>query len=124
MVVMVEPGVTKQQLEQITNDLVKRTNAENVGYTDFPELLMAGHSLGDWNAYTGSRLRDKDWSKRPQQEDVDMWSEFMQAEVALVNEPSPSDDIEDKFQRMAERHGIDAEEVKRRVDKVTSWIAT
>ena len=124
LMVLVEPGVTKKQLEDLTNHLAQSTSAEEIRYTDFLELWPAGPSPGYWSAHSGSHLREKDWSQRAEQKDIDMWSEFMEAEETLVNRPSPSDDAEEKFQRMAERHGLDVNEVKHRVLKVTDWIAT
>src|SRR5215212_6703635 len=116
IVVIVEDGVSKQQLEELIERLAQSTGAEEIGYTDFYELLTAGHSLGYWSTHSGSHLREKNWSNRPGQEDVDMWSEYMQAEEApLVDSPSPGDDAEEKFGRMAERHKLDVEEVRRRV---------
>ena len=124
LVVLVESGVTKQQLEALTDYLVKETNVDKICYIDFPELLNAGCSLGFWDTYAGSHLRDKDWSKRPDQTDVDMWSKFMQTETVPLNQPLSPDDAEEKIQALAEQHELGIDEVKRRIEKTSSWIAT
>lgn len=128
LTVLVEPGVTKQQLEELTEHLREESNAAEIEYTDFPELLVTGHSLGYWTSYSGSHLRDKDWSKRPEQQDVDMWSKYMQAQISgedvALNKPLPPDNAEAKFRSLAERHEVGVDEVKRRVRKVSSWIAS
>lgn len=87
-------------------------------------MLTAVHGLSYWIPHSGSHLKEKDWSKRPEQEDVDMWSDFMQAGVVPAMGRARHHDSVEKFKRMAERHGLDAAEVKRRVGKVAEWITT
>ncbi len=113
LTVLVEPGVAGHQLEALAEHLAEQHSATRVCYIDFQELLQAGCSLGYWDVELGPRLRDKDWSKRPDQTDVEMWSEYMQAQIA-----------QEKFRTLARRHGLAVDEVMGRVEKVSSWIAT
>lgn len=111
--VVVEPKVTKQQLEELTKDLVASSEPDHIDYVDFFELVAAKPSLGAWDQLEGSSFREKDWQRRPTQQDVQLWAE----------RGSISTTDENAAHRLAARHGLDADAVMAGITRVRDWIA-
>lgn len=110
---MVEPNVTRTQLEWLAATLAEDLNAHRISFVDFRELMVAKPSLGFWDRSTGPNLREKDWVKRPGPQDVQLWAD----------RGSVSAKDYDAASILAARHGLDTQLVKTAVDKVRNWIA-
>lgn len=110
---LVEPNVTRIQLERLAATLAEDLNAHRISFVDFHELMVGKPSLGFWDRSTGPSLREKDWTKRPGPQDVQLWAE----------RGSVSAEDDDAASILAAKHGLDTQLVKTAVEKVRNWIA-
>lgn len=113
LMVVVEPWVTKQQLEELTKALAEGRNVERIDYFDFDELIRTNPSLGYWERFGIAALREKDWRKRPSPHDVQLW----------VERASIQADEEGAARALAAKHNLTAEMVKADIARVRDWIA-
>ncbi len=101
----------------LAQHLASQHKPDYIAFVDYQEFLASTPSLGEWRPLDDSGLREKDWSRRPSRNDVALWEEHMQQEMPLQN-------IDEKasIRRVAERHDISEEQVRKALHKVRSWL--
>lgn len=112
-VLVEEPWVSRDQLEELTEVLAERTNAERIDYFDFEELITAKPTLGFWEKYGVTALRKKDWQKRPVPHDVQLWVELNSMRAGNKN----------GARELAAKHRLTVDMVKADIARVRDWIA-
>jgi len=152
---VVEPGTTKQELAEIAREIAedmretKRYFALAIHFYDYPELIGDMAPLGQWidapygdwsradeakymdystHQEDDSELREKDWSKRPTQEEIDVYVMFRQEMNALWNEidpeePTAAPDEDQAIQALADVTGKSIEAVRSDLQKVNLWLS-
>ncbi len=127
--VLVEPGVSRAELEALALHLAEENDLQHVGFYDYEELQGRGYTLGYWAEGDATNLRDKDWSQRPTEEDVEIylaWSEAMDVledQALQSNDPLAVADEDEATRIVAENLGWSEEEVVEAVMDVTLWIS-
>lgn len=138
--VLVESGVSVAQLEAVAEQLAQeyrkseKYNALNVGFYDYTELIGHGYSLGYWEdvpygewkradeVRSGdyskheavSHLKEKDWSKRPTEDQVAIWAAWQAIVWDLDDEDAATQQIADEF-------GLTFDDAQASVRAVVFW---
>ena len=110
---LVGAGASKEGLEELAIALAEERQAQRVSFVDFPELVVSKPSLGFWDRDLGPHLREKDWTKRPAPQDVQLWAE--RASISAMDDGAARE--------LAAKHGLDTEMVKAGVERVRGWIS-
>jgi hypothetical protein len=117
MTVLVNEQVSRDQLIELAHHLASQHRPDYIAFVDYQEFLASTSSLGEWRPGDDSRLREKDWSRRPSQSDVALWEEHLQQETPLQDI-----DEETSIRSVAQRHGISEDKVRNALNKVRSWL--
>ena len=78
--IMVEGKPSREQLLEIAQAVSQRYGAKTIDFMDNQAFLASNPPLGTWRHNNPSRVRQKDWSKRPSEQDIVLWEDFMQAQ--------------------------------------------
>jgi broad specificity phosphatase PhoE len=82
--VLVCDEASRDQLIELAESLhAGQHRADHIKFVDYIALAAVRPSLGEWSPGDVSGLRDKDWSRRPSQEDVHLWEDHQQEEAPL-----------------------------------------
>lgn len=129
IVLVDEEGVTSEDLANIAEIISDEEDAERVGFQDYVEFVGAGYSLGYWEEDDVSNLREKDWSDRPTQEEVDIWAAWgeevdqLYDDVLDSEDPTAPVDEGEATRTVAVETGQSEEEVDEATTKVAIWLA-
>ncbi len=125
--ILIEAEASKDQLESIAKDIAKEQNVEHVGFVDYEKLKGYGYPLGYWEDGV-SYLKEKDWSQRPRQEEVDSYVAWQETLRELRHDSGRGHlyvvvEENETVEATANRLGKTNKEVEEAVTRVTSWIA-
>jgi len=152
--VVVEPETKKDELAAIAREIAKdmretkRYFALSVYFYDYPELIgdiaplgqWIDAPYGDWARAGGAKymdysthqenatlLKEKDWSKRPTQEQVDVYIMFQQRMSALWKQTDPNDltarpDEDKVIKAIAEKLNKTVEDINSDLLEVNTWL--
>jgi hypothetical protein len=116
--VLVHGEASRDQLTRLADHLhAGQHSPDYIEFVEYSEFAAGTPSLGEWRPGNVYGLREKDWSRRPSQEDVDLWHDFMQQEA-----PPPELDEDASIRRVAENRRVSEGRVREALDKVRSWL--